>query len=93
MVQRKRFSSEFKKRVALSALKEDKTLNELGSMYEVNPVQISNWKKEAILHLDSAFNGLKAKKETGFSKEDLYSQIGQLKVELDWLKKKTGNCP
>lgn len=91
-MQRKRYSSEFKAKVALSAIKEQKTVNELAAEFEVHPVQISQWKKQGL----DGFPGLYATKNSRSEAADdalkasLYQQIGQLKVELDWLKKKSG---
>ena len=90
-MQRKNHSAEFKAKVALEALKGDKTINEIaGANQVVNGQQ--NWKKEAqagLVELFSAKRGRKIQAEAS-DKEALYSQIGRLKVELDWLKKKSG---
>jgi transposase-like protein len=91
VAQRKRHTPEFKKKVVLEALKEGLTSAQLASKYEVHPVQISQWKKEALEHLGECFQGKRARKpkpEDGPTQEQLYAQVGQLKVELDWLKKK-----
>jgi transposase len=90
---RRKFSSDFKARVALEAAKEQQTLAQLAKHYEVNPVLISKWKAEFLDNLGSVFG--KAAKEQGeaVDVDSLYSQIGQLKVENDFLKKslkKTG---
>ena len=86
---RKRYSAEFKARVALDALQEQKTLAELSSLYEVNSTQIVKWKKELLLRATEIF-AKESKDNLAFEKKEseLYRQIGQLKVELDWLKKK-----
>lgn len=91
-MQRKRHSADFKARVALEAIKENKTLNELAKEYEVHQVQISKWKKQLLEALPDAFSSRRAKSEGDEEalKATLYQQIGQLKVELDWLKKKSG---
>ena len=89
MTQRQRYSAEFKARMAFEALTGEKTLNELASEYGVHPTQIAQWKK----HLQSAgprlFAARLGKQEPAEEalKAQLYQQIGQLKVELDWLKK------
>jgi transposase len=90
MTKRKRYSAGFKAKVALEALKEQQTLNELSSKFSVHPNQISQWKKQAITDLESLFSTSKVKKEKEHKnlESELYRQIGQLKVELDWLKKK-----
>lgn len=90
-MQRKRYSASFKALVALDALKELKTVAELSSEYKVHANQISQWKKQL---KDGAQDVFSSKPSTKAKTEDalkarLYQQIGQLKVELDWLKKKT----
>lgn len=91
-MQRKKHSAEFKAKVALEALKGDKTINEIAGEHQVHPNQVSNWKKEAqagLVDCFSAKRGRKSKQQEA-DQEALYSQIGRLKVELDWLKKKSG---
>lgn len=89
---RKRFSSEFKAKVALEAQKELKTLNELSGMFDVHPNQISLWKKELQTRSSELFDGGKKRKKDKDSElvPKLYEEIGKLKMELDWLKKKVG---
>lgn len=91
MAQRKRHTAEFKAKVALEALKEEKTVNQIASEYEVHATQVSTWKKQALEQIADGFRSKKElkKRESGPTKEELYSQIGQLKVEVDWLKKKS----
>ncbi len=91
MAQRKRHTAEFKAKVALEALKEEKTINQISSEFEVHAAQVSNWKKQALEQMTDCFKSKKEKKqrEQGPTQEELYSQIGQLKVEVDWLKKKS----
>jgi len=83
--------STFKARIALEAIKEEKTLAQLGSEYGVHPNQIGQWKKHLLEELPSLFSDKrkKADKEGEELKDELYKQIGQLKVEVDWLKKKS----
>lgn len=88
--QRNNYSAEFKTKVALAALKGDKTINEIASLYGVHPNQVMSWKKQAVEIMPDAFSGKRARveKDDEELKAQLYQQIGQLKVELDWLKKK-----
>lgn len=90
--QRKQYSAEFKARVALEALKGQKTLNELVGMYEVHPTQIIKWKNHLQSELPQLFSNRRDKREQDHEAltAQLYQQIGQLKVEVDWLKKKSG---
>ena len=89
---RKRHSAEFKAKVALEAIKELKTRNQLATEFDVHPVQISNWKKELLQNVSSIFSNKQARTEAEHEDEKsrLYEQIGRLQMELDWLKKKTG---
>jgi putative transposase len=87
---RKRHSASFKAKVALEAAKEEKTISQLASEYEVHPNQIRQWKKRLLQEASDIFS-TRREKETRNQEEleaELYRQIGQLKVELDWLKKK-----
>ena len=87
---RKRYKSEFKAKVALDALKEQKSINELSSQYGLHGNQISNWKKHLKENADLVFEkeGINKNEQQEQLIERLYTQIGQLQVELDWLKKK-----
>ncbi len=87
---RRSFTAGFKAKVALAAAKGDKTLAELASQYGVYPNQISAWKKQLTEGMSELFeDGRKRKQpESGTEAAQLYEQIGRLKVELDWLKKK-----
>ena len=83
-------SAKFKLRVGLEALKGQKTLNEIASEYEVNPSLVSKWKKQIIDGGEAIFQSGSAKQEQGDQQEaKLYEQIGRLKMELEWLKKKS----
>lgn len=89
---RKRYTPEFKAKVALEALKEQETLAELGSRFGVHPVVVGQWKKQLREGLPQVFADRRA--QTAQAEAELqallYQQIGQLKVELDWLKKRAG---
>jgi transposase len=87
---RNRHSASLKAKVALEAVKEEKTISQLASEYEVHPNQIRQWKKRLIEEAANIFSN-RREKEARNQEEleaELYRQIGQLKVELDWLKKK-----
>ena len=87
---RKNYTSDFKAKVALSAIREDKTMAELASKFEVHRAQIQKWKKDALNELPQIFSSKSTKKNKENSQliDELYKQVGQLKVENDWLKKK-----
>jgi transposase-like protein len=93
--QRKHYSAEFKARVALEALKGDKTVNELASAYGVHPTQIAHWKHRLHKEIPDIFSVRRDKRERAQEAfhAQLYQQIGQLKVELDWVKKEAGLAP
>lgn len=88
----KKYSSNFKAKVALEAIKGLKTLNQISSEYGVHTTQITQWKKQALDDLPQLFAGPgseRPKNEEALI-ASLYQEIGQLKVELDFLKKKSG---
>lgn len=86
---KKSFSPEFMAKVALAAIKEETTIAELSSKYEVHRTQIGNWRKQAMEGLVDIFKEKrdKSKKDNEKLVDELYRQIGQLKVENEWLKK------
>lgn len=90
--QRKQHSAEFKAKVALEAIKGAETLNQLSVRFEVHPNQITRWKQEALEGMAEIFSRRKDNKakDDEAATDELFKQIGQLKVELDWLKKKSG---
>ena len=86
---RKSHSAAFKAQVALAAVKGDKTINELASHYSVHPTLIHAWKKHLLSGAEGVFaTGTKATVPAEDKSAELYEQIGRLKVELDWVKKK-----
>ena len=87
---RKQYSPQFKARVAVEAIRGEKTLSQLGSQFKVHPMQIAKWRKAALEQLPELFvDGRTRKARDGEADNDaLYEEIGRLKVELDWLKKK-----
>ncbi len=91
---RKNFSGDFKAKVALEALRGIKTVNEIGQEFGVHPTQVGLWKKELQEQASSLFDARRGPKpvDPSASPERLYSEIGRLKMELDWLKKKSGIC-
>ena len=84
---RKQYSAKFKARVAMEAIRGEKTLSQLGSQFKVHPIQIAKWRKSAVDLLPELFvDGRKSKQAKGQAGSDaLYEEIGRLKVELDWL--------
>jgi transposase len=87
---RKSYSAAFKAKVALNALQEKQTLEELCSKYQVTPRQIQYWKKQVIDNLNLLFENKRDQqlKEKEVIIKDLYEQIGRIKMEYEWLKKK-----
>lgn len=87
---RRLHEAELKARVALAALKGDKTINEIAALFEVHPNLVTLWRKRALAELPRVFSEKAAKgaAEVEAKETRLYEQIGRLKVELDWLKKK-----
>lgn len=88
--QRRQFTAKFKFQVALEAMKELKTISEIASAHEVHPTQVKQWKKQLQEEGFSVFSEkvLKAQQSQTETETRLYEQIGRLKVENDWLKKK-----
>jgi putative transposase len=86
----KKHSSKFKAKVALEAVKGERSLGELSSRYEVHATQIGRWRKDLLSGLPDIFSDKRRKKDRDNVAEQskLYEEIGRLKVELDWLKKK-----
>ena len=88
--QRKSHTGAFKAQVALAAIKGDKTINELARQFGIHPTLIHGWKKQLLNGVEDVFTsgGKTATEDHAALQAELYEQIGRLKVELDWLKKK-----
>ena len=88
---RRHYSAQFKFRVALEAMKEQQTISALASQYEVHPTLVRNWKKQLVTGGAALFQPRSKKKPDPAEIPDteLYEQIGRLKMELEWLKKKS----
>lgn len=94
-MKRKVFSGEFKAKVALEAIRGVKTANEIAQEFGVHPTQVGQWKKDLLEQAGSLFETRRGPQpvDASASPERLYSEIGRLKMELDWLKKKSGVSP
>ncbi len=87
MVSKRKFSKEFKSKVALAALKEDKTMSELSAQFDIHANMIGRWAKQAKQQLPEVFaNKLEKQADKDQLIEELYQRIGQLSVEGEWLK-------
>ncbi|MFV0344987.1 MAG: transposase [Bacteroidales bacterium] len=86
---RRKFTAEFKTKVALEAIKERESISELAKKYELHPNQIANWKREFLNNATSVFgsDNKSSKDKDDREKQQLYNVIGQQKVEIDFLKK------
>ena len=91
MKTRRQYSPEYKAKAALEAIKGQRTLNEIAGELEVHPIQLGAWKKLAVDGLATVFSGKREKSgaESEAIMSALYQEIGQLKMEMDWLKKKS----
>lgn len=89
---RQTYTAELKTKVALEAIKGERSVNEIASRYGVHPNLVGIWKRQAVEGMSSIFRrgGGVETSESEALRSRLYEQIGQLKVELDWLKKKWG---
>jgi putative transposase len=87
---RNKHSAAFKAQVALAAWKGDKTVNELARQFEVHPTLIHGWKKQLLAGAEDLFTqpGQAVAADSEAEKAELFEQIGRLKMELEWLKKK-----
>jgi transposase len=89
MQKKRSFWADFKAKVAIEALIEQQTLQQLAQKYEVHPNQISAWKQEFVQNSVSIFTKGKKKEEASVDTAKLYEQIGRLKIEMDFLKKES----
>jgi putative transposase len=89
---RKQHTAAFKAQVALAAVQGDRTVNELASQYGVHPTLIHAWKKQLLAGAEQVFSngGRSVTADAEAEKAELFEQIGRLKMELEWLKKKVG---
>ena len=93
MSSRNQYNGRFKSQVALEAIKNQRTIGEIAHEYGIHPSQIHKWKKHVLGELPNVFSDNGRRKEQQDNEKlqaELYQQIGKLKVELDWLKKKVG---
>jgi len=91
-ISRRKFSADFKAKIAIEAIKERYSLEELSRKHEIHPSLVAKWKREFLANASLAFSSnddaSQSKQEQEKIMDKLYSQIGQQKVEIDWLKKK-----
>lgn len=87
---RRRFTAAIKAKVAIEALREQKTAAQIASEFECHPSQVAKWKKEAIDNLTALFAAPRGERSEDRMMSSLYEQIGRLKMELEWFKKKFG---
>lgn len=91
-MKRRKFSPELKRRIAIEAVRENRSVNEIASAYEVHPVQVRKWKKELIDGAIAIFEDPRKRRGEGKRQEEqeavLQQKVGQLTMENDWLKKK-----
>ena len=95
MAQRRLHGGAFKTRVAVEAIAGHKTINEIASAYEIHPSQVTKWKTEALRRLPEVLaDGRQVQSDAGPRREArLYEEIGRLRMEVEYLKKKLGLCP
>jgi len=88
-MQKKRYAATFKSKVALEAVKGQRTISEIASEYEVHPNQVGQWKRQLRDGIENIFtDSRRTNRSEEKEKDKLYQEIGRQKVELDWLKKK-----
>ncbi len=95
MPKRKTYSGAFKAQVAIEMLKGQRTSNEIAGAYSVHPVQAAQWKKLAIQALPGVFEDRRHREDHRLEveREELFAEIGRLRMQLEWLKKKSGITP
>lgn len=94
MEKRKQYPKEFKARVAMEAIKEEKTIAEISSEYEVHSAMVTKWKKHGQENISEIFSRKNDREPSDKELIDnLYKQIGKSQVEIDWLKKNSGYKP
>lgn len=89
---RKTYTGDYKAKIVIEAIKGQLTVNQLASKYGIHPNMITEWKKQALAGLPQVLSDRRGREEKAEEdlKAQLYQQIGQLKMELEWLKKKAG---
>src|SRR2546422_7109324 len=87
---RRKFSGEFKAKIALEAIKAQETINQIATRHEVHPHQVTQWKQQLLRQAPAAFEQPALLNNHPGVEDQLYEQIGRLKMELEWLKKKLG---
>jgi len=92
---RKHYSPEFKSKIVLEIIKEEKSISEISSEYGIHTTQLRRWKKEAVERLPQLFSNQEKKIETMKAEyekqiQELYAEVGRLTTQLSWLKKKSG---
>lgn len=90
MKKRRKFTAEFKSKVALEALREQQPIHEIAKRHQIHPTQVTEWKKALLVHASSVFENESLKHNESLQEklksDRLYKQIGQLQVEVDFLK-------
>jgi transposase len=91
-MKRKQYDGKFKARVVLEALREQQTISEIASHFRVHTNVVTKWKRHAVVNLAELFcdRHERERQDQEVLQQELYRQIGQLTMEVDWLKKKSG---
>jgi transposase-like protein len=89
---RRKFSGEYKARVAVEAIKAQETINQIATRHEVHPHQVAQWKQQLLGQAAAVFEQPARVDKSESVEDELYEQIGRLKMELEWLKKKLGSA-